>query len=1063
MYRRSSDPNSSQLISFCLPPSPTRPSLLPNIPLPLPYLPSDYLPSSSSPKHIVISPASTNNNNKGNINNSSNNGNNNRYNKSLPYRQRSHSINSYLLGSSTLYNNNNNNNNDNNNNTYSDNNTQQTQSLSDKNNTVTTNQSFQLVPYREWTVILRSDASGSMVLYNQESRRISVQRTLPSLTTESPFPSSTSLHSSVDENIDECPLCHRPYPKNDPTVNNEPNYMDRNYFRLLETAPIDSTATSENNSPRTTSGSVPQTYDELFVDPSTSSANPSISIPKHKLNENAINQGYYSKFFIELRKLGRGFRGSVYLCEHILDDVKLGKYAVKKVAIGNNHTWLVKMLREVHLLERLHHPNIVSYKHSWLEYDRLTSFGPKVPCLFILMECANGGNLEEYLEPEITTEDQQTEIKKTDTKKSAKELKRERIKRKLQQQEEYESELDNTKKPMVTQKRLLSMGEISSLFLDIVQGLAHLHEQNIVHRDLKPPNLLLKWDDRRRSSEVFKIPRVLISDFGECEDLEGTPDSNRTGATGTMEFMAPEHVRLDACGRHMLEYSPKADMWSLGMVLYYLCYSRLPYSNVNDIDILREEILSFKEIKFPNSRLGIFEDSEDPSIIAMMETMRRKQATDIPQEFKILIRLLLSTDPAKRPSCQEILSILTQNKFDYQQDSPITTSDWKFNNKHNSDNIKKVNITNANNNTNNKNENKNQPKLSTSAPTTSESYLTSRKFSLPLPPQQQQQNQQQEIGSATINENSYTSAAAAVAASSLMHEVIPIRKLLVTNNQLVSSAIRSWDVSSPSPSSSTPLLSSSPQTIRSLQQKEIMDDLDKKIKTVSLDENKEISSSNSVTRRLKRSNVHLNTNYHTRNESLLKNKFDDDEDNEDDRMDLDYIEDDLLGYHQLQGQQQEKNHTAAITNSNEDDDHIQNINDYGLRKRHKKNDYLILSNGNSAPISQRASSSPLLLADSPTMNESSSSSICSSKPWFQDETLYHNIIKTSTAILKVITCTFPCLPYSSKPLILYPVILLATLDFWSEKISHSLLLLAIHLLWLGLIALFTGGMCMNQY
>lgn len=57
-------------------------------------------------------------------------------------------------------------------------------------------------------------------------------------------------------------------------------------------------------------------------------------MPKHKLNESAINQGYYSKFFIELRKLGRGFRGSVYLCEHILDGVKLGKYAVKKVAIG---------------------------------------------------------------------------------------------------------------------------------------------------------------------------------------------------------------------------------------------------------------------------------------------------------------------------------------------------------------------------------------------------------------------------------------------------------------------------------------------------------------------------------------------------------------------------------------------------------------------------------------------------------------------------------------------------------------------------------------------------------
>lgn len=88
---------------------------------------------------------------------------------------------------------------------------------------------------------------------------------------------------------------------------------------------------------------------------------------------------------------------------------------------------------------------------------------------------------------------------------------------------------------------------------------------------------------------------MLISDFGECEDLEGVPDKDRTGATGTLEFMAPEHVRIDQRGAHTKEYSPKADMWSLGMVLYYLCYTRLPYSNIDDVDQLREEILAMRE------------------------------------------------------------------------------------------------------------------------------------------------------------------------------------------------------------------------------------------------------------------------------------------------------------------------------------------------------------------------------------------------------------------------------------------------------------------------------------
>ncbi|KAI8072397.1 kinase-like domain-containing protein [Gongronella butleri] len=496
--------------------------------------------------------------------------------------------------------------------------------------TSTPKQHFELVPYREWTVISRDDALGNIVLYNQEHHQVSVQQYLPT-----PGPPNLA---------DECPTCHRPFdtPKN---FQPQPTFMDRNYFRLLERTPLNAAETPTRTSFESTQGSEPPLFE---ADGSAM-----------HLHADAINQGYYAKFFKEVKKLGRGFRGSVFLCEHMLDGVNLGKYAVKKVAIGNNHPWLVKMLREVHLLERLHHPNVVSYKHSWLEYDRLTPFGPQVPCLFILMECANGGNLEEYLEPEVVAPKSHEGARR----KSAKELKRERIQRQLQQQEDYEAELKDTE-PIHTQKRLLSIAEIFSLFLDIVQGLAHLHLQHIVHRDLKPPNLLLKWDDRRRKSDVFNVPRVLISDFGECEDLEAVPDSDRTGATGTLEFMAPEHARLDAQGRNVVEYSSKADMWSLGMVLYYLCYSCLPYTHINDVDLLREEILNFKEIKFPKSRLDAFHNTP----------LTHRAVSEIPQEFKLLIRVLLSTDPAKRPSCQEILSKLDTVPFNHDRFTSMDAS-----------------------------------------------------------------------------------------------------------------------------------------------------------------------------------------------------------------------------------------------------------------------------------------------------------------------------------------------------------------------------------------------------
>lgn len=104
------------------------------------------------------------------------------------------------------------------------------------------------------------------------------------------------------------------------------------------------------------------------------------------LSDSSFIRGYYSCFFHELRLLGRGAFGGVYLVIHNLDRLALGTYAVKKIPVGDSRQWLANALKEVRVLERLRHPNIVSYYHSWLERAQTTDFGPEVPCLFILME-----------------------------------------------------------------------------------------------------------------------------------------------------------------------------------------------------------------------------------------------------------------------------------------------------------------------------------------------------------------------------------------------------------------------------------------------------------------------------------------------------------------------------------------------------------------------------------------------------------------------------------------------------------------------------------------------------
>ncbi|CAG8763681.1 14956_t:CDS:2, partial [Racocetra persica] len=317
----------------------------------------------------------------------------------------------------------------------------------------------ELVPYsKEWTVILRSENAGQLVLYNTTNRRVSVRR----------LPQNNSNQVSSDANMalsspHMCALCRRPLLS---TTTNSENVLNGQSTPFVQ--PSDSTQSSSS-----------------FLDPIVENIS--------SLSESSFNQGYYERFFIEERKLGRGSRGSVFLCKHVLDNVHLGEYAIKKVAVGDNHSWLVKMLREVHLLERLHHPNIVDYKHAWLEHHQLTNF---VPCLFILMERANGGNLEEFIDVQPTTFSMQKDFNEHLTPK-------ERLLRARRMfHTGHLSEQPTLNSPLPS-KRHLSLREICSLFMDICEGLDHLHKQGIVHRDLKPPNLLLQYDNSEDLTGMF--------------------------------------------------------------------------------------------------------------------------------------------------------------------------------------------------------------------------------------------------------------------------------------------------------------------------------------------------------------------------------------------------------------------------------------------------------------------------------------------------------------------------------------------------------------------------------
>jgi serine/threonine protein kinase len=106
----------------------------------------------------------------------------------------------------------------------------------------------------------------------------------------------------------------------------------------------------------------------------------------------------------------------------------------------------------------------------------------------------------------------------------------------------------------------LSFARIAEIVAHVADAAHHAHLRGIVHRDIKPGNILLREDGK-----------PLLADFGlaiaEDEQLRETP-----GTLGTYGYMAPEQ---------MLDQSRfvdgRADVYSLGVVLYQMLTGRLPY------------------------------------------------------------------------------------------------------------------------------------------------------------------------------------------------------------------------------------------------------------------------------------------------------------------------------------------------------------------------------------------------------------------------------------------------------------------------------------------------------
>jgi serine/threonine-protein kinase ULK/ATG1 len=129
--------------------------------------------------------------------------------------------------------------------------------------------------------------------------------------------------------------------------------------------------------------------------------------------------------------------------------------------------------------------------------------------------------------------------------------------------------------------------------------------------------------------------------------------------------MAPERLRYE-------KYDAKADLWSVGAVLYEMAVGKAPFRAQNHMELLKK-IDTTKGIKFPD---------EDPSSASSKHGGGGSADLPVPEDIKALIRTLLKRSPVERASYEEFFAsrALAKSKFPRPQESvPESTESSTWN------------------------------------------------------------------------------------------------------------------------------------------------------------------------------------------------------------------------------------------------------------------------------------------------------------------------------------------------------------------------------------------------
>lgn len=284
-----------------------------------------------------------------------------------------------------------------------------------------------------------------------------------------------------------------------------------------------------------------------------------------------LGEGAFGKVHRALRARGGGgfgaaVGGGARAVKEMFPEEEGGSFSEPNAKSDAAARFAEAVAREVRILSKLHHPNIVRYVESFADAGSV----------FIVMELAEGASLAERIAG-------------------------------------FRSANARAPEPFLW-----------DVHTQVLLALRYLEsEAGVVHRDITPNNILVDRDARRVKLVDFGLAKALgPRSVASSGDANGERDSESNAAVGTMPYSAPEMIMREP-------YGHKADVWSLGCVLYHAAALTPAFGGSNPLTVASQIV---------EGRFERLEDATPPGAYS--------------RNLLDAVGAMLVVDPAARPSAE---------------------------------------------------------------------------------------------------------------------------------------------------------------------------------------------------------------------------------------------------------------------------------------------------------------------------------------------------------------------------------------------------------------------------